>query len=197
MPSLTIHRTLQSSLLVLVLALLSAPGASAQAFGTLGITATGSVNVNRTALHETWQPHPGAGLTVATPFYRGFFEAGATWRRFTARTPSIPRYDALFVYLGWGLRLPVAPRLALESTIRLGNYRMAFDEQTFAGVRNESEMALGAALGLDVRVGRGVSWVAGVRYLKAFTFRRIHLVHLTTGVRYTLKTPAWLRRILE
>ncbi len=169
----------------------------AGAFETLELHALGAANVNRTFLHTLWRARPGAGLSAETPFYLGRIEVGGAWQRFAAATPTVPRFDALLLYLGWGFRWRLSRSLSWQNTVRLGNYRMTFDEQTFSGVRNESETAVGFAAGLDLRLLRSLGLRVGGHYMKAFTFRRLHLFHVEVGLSYSLKTPEWLKTVLQ
>ncbi len=169
----------------------------AQPFETLELSVTGTVNVNRNLLHEFWRAEPGGGLNVTTPFYLGFAEAGGLLHRYGVQTGAVPRFDALLVYAGWGLRLRLAPRLTWQNGFRVGNYRMMFDDDTFAGVRNESELALSLHSSLSLRLsGRMAVRVSG-SYTKVFTFLRLKLFHVSAGVTYRMRTPEWLREFLR
>ncbi|WP_456427219.1 hypothetical protein [Rhodocaloribacter sp.] len=169
----------------------------AQPFETLEWSVTGTVNVNRNFLHEFWRAEPGGGLNLTTPFYLGFAEAGGLLYRYGTKSGGVPRFDALLLYAGWGLRLKLAPRLAWQNGFRVGNYRMRFDDDTFAGVRNESELALALHSSLHLRLSERVAVRVSGSYTKVFTFLRLKLFHVSAGVSYRMRTPGWLREFLR
>ncbi len=169
----------------------------AQPFETLEWSVTGTVNVNRNFLHEFWRAEPGGGLNLTTPFYLGVAEAGGILHRYRAKSGAVPRFDALLIYVGWGLGLKVAPRLQWQNGFRVGNYRMMFDEDTFAGERNESELALAFRSSLRFRLSERVAVRVSGSYMKVFTFHRLKLFHVSAGVSYRMRTPGWLREFLR
>ncbi|WP_457653147.1 hypothetical protein [Rhodocaloribacter sp.] len=195
-PVTTSRHALRVALWTLLLGACAIP-LHAQPFETLELSLTGTVNVNRNFLHEFWRAEPGGGLNLTTPFYLGVAEAGGILHRYRAKTGDVPRFDALLIYVGWGFRLKVAPRLAWQNGFRVGNYRMTFDEDTFAGERNESELALAFRSSLRFRLSERVAVRVSGSYMKAFTFHRLKLFHVSAGVSYRMRTPGWLREFLR
>ena len=171
--------------------------AAAQPFETVTVRAGGALNVNRNFLHEFWRRGIGGEASVATPFYLGYLEAGGAFHRYDNSRPDVPAFDAVLLYAGWGLRLDLADRLRLEGGVRAGNYRMSFDEVTFAGVKNESELTLGLAARVSARLAGPVSVHAGGSYHKVYTFLRLNVWYATAGLSYRFRAPAWLKDVLR
>lgn len=146
-------------------------------------------------LHQYWEPGYGGDVSVATPFYAGVAEAGGSLHRYGAQA-EVPRFDALLVFAGWGAALtPVRP-LSLYAGIRVGNYRMMFDHDTYAGVRNESEVTLGVHTRADLRLGNGWTAYASGSFLQTYTYIRLRSVYVGAGISRTVRTPGWLRDLL-
>lgn len=166
-------------------------------FETLDLLAGATVDVNQGLLfYDLWRPGKGAAAGVATPFYFGTAEAGGAVHRYGARADSVPAFDALVVYAGWGLGAEVG-RLGVHGGVRAGLHRMTFDEDTFVGVRNESELALGAVARVHVDVARGWALYGEAAYMKTYTYIRLQQVWITAGIRARITTPSWLRRVLR
>ena len=187
-------------LIVLLAIWLAVPSARAQEppapFETLEFRLSGTQNMNRNFLHTFWEQGSGIEASVATPFYLGFAEVGGAFHRYRVARPVVPGFDAVFLFAGWGLGAEIG-RLRAEGSVRVGNYRMAFDEVTFAGVRNESELALAGQGRLAVRVAGPVSFHVSGSYLKAYTFFRLKLWYASAGLSYRLRTPAWAKEFLR
>ncbi len=189
------------ALLALMLLPAAVPPAQAQQrvepFETVEVRLGGMSNVNRNFLHAFWKPGAGAEAAIATPFYLGFVEVGGAFHRYEAGPASVPAFDAVLLYAGWGLRLDVADRLRLEGGGRIGDYRMSFDEVTFAGVRNENELALLLQARLALRPAGPVSVYVAGSYMKVYTFVRLNLWYVSAGLSYRLRSPGWLKDLLR
>ncbi|GIV62274.1 MAG: hypothetical protein KatS3mg044_1140 [Rhodothermaceae bacterium] len=170
---------------------------SGQPFERMELVLAGTVNVNHSPLHTFWQARPGVELSVSTPFYRGRAEAGGILHPYTARTAEVPSFSGLLLFAGWGLRVPIAPRLAVEGGARLGNYRMTFDDDTFPGLRTEHELTVALRSTLIGRLHPNLSLYVAGNYMKSYTFIRLKLLHVSAGLRYTFRTPDWLKTFLQ
>lgn len=165
-------------------------------FSTLELRLSGTQNVHRNFLHTYWQPGIGGDVALATPFYLGFAEAGVAYHRYRIDDPNVPAFHAVLLFAGWGLAAETN-RLRLEGSFRIGNYRMSFDENTFAGVRNESELALGVQGRVLVQVVGPVSVHVAGSYMQAYTFLRLKLWYASAGLSYRLQTPHWAEEFLR
>ncbi len=188
-------------LLLGILLLASGPALAqrTEPFSWVELRTSGALNVNRNFLHTYWQPGFGGEVSVATPFYLGYAELGGALHRYPVERFDVPAFTAVLVYAGWGLNVDVADRLRLEGGLRVGNYRMSFEdvESPFAGVKNESELALLVNARVAVRPVGPVSVFVGGSYMKAFTFLRLNLWYASAGVSYRLRSPDWLRDFLR
>ena len=186
---------------VLTLAVLGlgsvAPAHAQEAFATLDVRAAGTVNFNHSFVHEFWEQGVGGEVAVATPFYAGYAELGGALHLYRAATPSVPAFEAWSLFAGWGVGLE-AGRLRFEGGPRVGNYHMRFAaEDAFPGVRNESELALGAAGRIALRpVGPVSVFVAG-SYTRVFTFNRLKLWYASAGISYRFASPTWLKEFVK
>lgn len=169
----------------------------AQPFETVEVLVAGSTNLNRNFLHTFWTPEPGGEVVVALPFYAGQIEGGAVLHRYEDKVPEVPRFHAVLGYVGWGVVVQ-GRGLRWYNGVRLGIYRMAFDEDTpFPGVRTESELTVGMQSRLHVAVARGLSVQVAGGYLKTYTNLRLNLWHASAGLGYRVAAPEWLKRVLR
>jgi hypothetical protein len=188
--------------LLVLAALTGAQLAWAQAgetpFETLEFQFSGARNVNQNFLHVFWKQGTGGEFAIRTPFYLGYAEVGTAYHRYPVEQLTVPAFDAVLMYTGWGLGVGVADRLRLEGGARIGNYRMSFDEvTTFPGVKNESELALLLNARLALRPVGPVSVHIGGSYMKVYTFLRLNLWYASAGLSYRLNSPNWLKEFLR
>jgi hypothetical protein len=183
--------------------LLAAPAhAQPRPFSTVSLYAGGSVPVRTGALAAFYHSSPGFDLVAAAPFYVGVAGLDAGLRRYEQR-PGRADEDlwAAPVALRWGVRpsLPVGGGgggLRAEASARLGALLMRFSGGS-AGLRNESELLMGADAGLSLRVAGRWEIVAGLRYERVFTSTPLHLWQVRAGVRRRFEAPRWLQTLLR
>jgi len=167
-------------------------------FETLEFRFSGARNVNQNFLHTFWQQGTGGEFSVATPFYLGYAEVGGAYHRYPVKQFTVPAFDAVLTFAGWGLGVGVADRLRLEGGVRIGTYRMTFDEITdFPGVKNESELALLLHARLAIRPVGPVSLHLGGSYMKVYTSLTMNLWYASAGLSYRLNSPNWLKDFLR
>jgi len=159
----------------------------------LEIRLSGTRNLNRNFVHTFWQQSTGGELALAMPFYLGFVEAGGAYHRYPVAQPSVPAFNAILVHVGWGLGVDWGSRLRLEGGARIGNYRMSFGEDTFAGVKNENELALMFQSRVAVRLTGPVSLHVSGSYMQVYTFFRLKLWFASAGLSFRLRSPDWLK----
>ena len=167
-------------------------------FSTVELRVGGTSNVNRNFLHEFWKRGTGVELSFGTPFYLGFLEFGSALQRYEA-LGDVPGFGAVWLYAGWGLGVDVADRLRLEGSARIGNYHMGFDDAAteFAGVANESELAMMVNARVAVRAVGPVSIYVSGSYMQAYTFLRLKLWYASAGLSFRFKTPDGLKDFLQ
>lgn len=184
--------------MLLLAALLAAePSAAQDAFSRISLSGGRAYNVNENDFHDSWAVRYAGEAAFATPFYAGEAELGAALHRYDAVGPDVPRFDAVLFYLGWGLDLSPFEVLSWQSGFDVGTYRMTFDEETFPGVRNESEVMLGLNTRIRFNFSRAVSLYAIGRRMRIYTDPRLELTYVSAGIRVTIDSPNWLMTILR
>lgn len=163
---------------------------------TLGLSVVR--NVGRNSFHEQWSPRTGVGVRAMMPFYAGVAEAGVEQLGFRSRRAPVPGFSGRYYFVGWGVELAPAPRLVLSPAFRFGTYAMRFDDPTLPeGRRDESEVALELVSRASWRAGAKWGVTVSGQYRVVLTEPRIQHLNLTAGLARTLKTPAWLRDVLD
>ncbi|MFQ5572597.1 MAG: hypothetical protein ACE5G0_23230 [Rhodothermales bacterium] len=166
-------------------------------FSMVEFRASGTQNMNKNFLHDFWDQGFGGELSIATPFYLGYAEAGGAFHRYRVAQPTVPAFNALLFYAGWGLGTDLGSVARIEGGARIGNYRMSFDEDTFTGVKNESELALMLHTRLAVRPFGPVSLHVSGSYMQVYTFVRLKLWYVSAGLSYRMRSPRWLKEMLN
>jgi hypothetical protein len=178
--------------------LLPAPGyGQGRSFEWIEVSAGLTGDAGRSTYQSYWQRGYGGELSVATPLFAGQAEAGAALHRYATRLERIPRFDAFFAFAGWGVALAPSPHVGWYNGFRLGNYHMRFDEETFTGVRNESELAIALQSRLDLSPVRGWTLFGSVTLQQVYTYIRLRQVYVTAGLRHRMDSPRWLEAFLR
>lgn len=182
-----------------VLCIIAVPAHAQEPFSriSLSVGRAFDINVSENEFDEFWEAGGAAEAILAAPFYAGEVQLGAAVHRFDALDAAVPRFDALLVFTGWSLNLSPFEVLSWHTGFDVGTYRMMFDEETFPGVRNESEFALGAKSRLSFNFSRTVSLYAAGRYLRVYTRPHLPLAYISGGLRLTLDSPEWLITVLR
>lgn len=165
-------------------------------FQSVTVYLSGASNVNRERFHDYWQPGYGLDAGARTPFYRGAVELGTSWHRYRSRDDGVPRFEAFWLYAGWGYSVPVTSWISTFTSVRLGNYLLWFDDDT-PGLVRENELTLGVHGRLSLPINDALSLFAGGTYQKTFTMHRINLWYISAGATYTLRSPSWLKQFLR
>lgn len=178
------------------------PFAQGEPFETLSLTASGQVDLggglDDSGYHSSWTPGPGLALRVSTPFYLGTAHAGVQTAWHDGADP-LPGYLAMLVHGGLGARLSLPLGLEAEPALLAGILSMDFlqDETISAAVRRESELVLGASLDVSAPLTSSLRAIAGVQAVQVYTAPRFRLMSVTAGLRWTARTPGWLRGLLD
>lgn len=187
---------------VLVAALAHVPfearGQSVAPYSTVSLNAGPFWDVKEELLHTYWTLEPVGEAFISTPFQIGQFEVGVMGTRHRPKTPRVPAYDAVLPYAAWdiGIRLPHEVRWAVGP--RLGMVFMDFDvPEELASVSSESEVAIGAHARITVHPLPYVGLYVGASYMQTFTFVRLKLYQVSSGVVLTIRSPRWLIGVLR
>lgn len=184
---------------IFIFFLLRVPAAHGQddAFSRIEVLAGGNYNVGDSQVHDYWEPGYGGELSFLTPFYLGDAELGGAYHRYEASSGDVPRFDALLVYAGWGIALRPIEAVSWYNGFRIGNNRMTFDEETFPGVKNESEFVLGAQSRLTIRLFKQTGIFGAAHFTQTYTYIRIRTVYVSAGLTTSFAAPSWLQTILR
>lgn len=177
-------------------------GYGQEPFSRIEISAGGTFNVKEGNLterriHDYWKPGYGGELSFMTPFYFGDAEAAAAVHRYESLTTDVPSFDAILVYFGWGYDWEFFPGVSWYNGLRLGNNRMTFDDDTFPGVRNESEFSIAAQTRATIHFFQNTGVFASAQIAQTYTYIRFRAVYVSAGVTTSLSTPGWLQSLMR
>ena len=179
-----------------LLFLLLAPAAMAQPFETLEVGLNGAATFGEAPYTDLWDPGLGVEGRVETPFYLGRFTIGVTVAPHTA-LGDVPDYLALYFFGVWSADIDLPGGLRLSPGLQAGLFRMQFDTDDAAAVRNEAELAVGPEVWLSAPLAGPWRLRAGAGAVRIFTNQRIDLRFVRVGVSRTFRTPGWLEEILR
>lgn len=182
--------------ILLALALPFAAVAQPAPFETLEVGLSGAATVGEAPYTDFWDPGLGVEGRVETPFYLGRFTVGATVAPHAARG-DVPDYLALYFFGVWSADIALPAGLRLSPGVQAGLFRMQFDTDDAAAVRNEAELAAGPELWLSAPLAGPWRLRAGAGAVRIFTNERIGLRFVRVGVSRTFRTPDWLREVLR
>ena len=132
------------------------------------------------------------------PFYTGDIRAGLQLFQFNGRSETYPDYLVSFLYIGWGVKIPLISQLDWFNGIRLGSYQMRFDDTDINPTqRVESELGIGFDSGLNLKMSSNWRCQMGVGYIVVFTYKKLELLNFSVGISYTFNAPAWLTEFLK
>lgn len=178
-------------------------------FSTLRLQAGGGLPAGDNALSRHWRLAPAGDLILSTPFYTGELRAGIRYSRFRNREDrnGYSDFHSLFFRLGWALPLETGGRFRLRPSLSIGNHFMRFDTPmsysrpgaSWSHIfdRSESEIAWEASVEGEYRLGESWSLFGSVGYNRTLTFHPLEQWLLSIGVSRSLRTPRWLRSLLE
>ncbi len=150
---------------------------------------------NQSTFHEFWNPKPGGGLSLGTPFYAGDVSVGF-WRHANeAVQDDASDFTTTYVYVGWDLALRLPADVAWHNGVVVGTYRMDLTDTDVNA--NEQELGWGFRSAASYRLGRAWSVYLSGTYLGVMTHTRIHHLLLGIGVTRSFPTPQWLREVLQ
>lgn len=171
--------------------------ASIAPYGTVTIGLSGAAPVAEGALAPWWDAGRGVRLDVHVPFYVGDVGAWAMRVPYTARADAQPDFDAYVVALEWRVSAFPTSRVRPHVAVSAGNFLTTFEGVDTKGLAKESEILVGASGGLALRVTGATSVTTSVTGLQVLTSTPIRLAFATIGIAHTLRTPGWLRGVIE
>ena len=165
-------------------------------FRRLELRAGVAQNLSQDPILDLWSPGPSFSFDASTPFYFGTIGAGFRFERFSGRSAGRPSFNSLLTSLRWGFHWSQWA-VEHEMGVEIGSFFMAFEEDTFAGARRESELALGAYYRIQLPLTERAGLFVRGAYTGVRTRRRMDFFHVTTGIVIKAGMPTWLRSLLE
>jgi hypothetical protein len=169
---------------------------SEEAFSTLSVDLGLALTSGIGNLDRFWESGTGASLRFSTPFHVGTLAVGLRVIPYRA-IANVPKFKGALFHASWGAPVISASWFSLHLGGRVGNLRMAFDDDSQPGVRNESELTVGGEalvrIGGSSRSGLTVGWSLE----RTFTRRPMDLQFLTVTYGYRFGMPGWLGGILK
>ncbi|MFT5142348.1 MAG: hypothetical protein ACI80V_002644 [Rhodothermales bacterium] len=174
----------------------AAQGVSGEPFSSLSVDAGLAMSSGLGDLDRFWESGTGASLRFSTPFHVGSLAVGI---RVLPYRPiaDVPKFNGALFHASWGAPVISASWFSLHLGGRLGNLRMAFDDDSQPGVRNESEFTVGGEALLRVGGSRRSGLTIGWSLERTFTKKPLDLQFLTVTYGYRFAMPEWLGGILK
>ena len=166
-------------------------------FSHIALRGSMTPNVRHNASYRHWQRGSGVTFAAATPFYFGEMETGLALHRYPSSDRDTPSFEAWFVFAGWGAGYSAPRVFSWYAGLRTGIYYMDFDEDTFPGVREESEFSLALVSRIDLHLSQTARLFVEGHVMRTYTLPRFDTAGLTGGIGLRFRSPAWLRALLE
>lgn len=171
------------------------PANAQDAFSRIGFGADIAKDVRHADFQKIWSTGLAADVYAETPFYLGQVRIAA--RYLHAVSTSVTDIRTLHVRASWGPVVPLGNRVVVTPAVSVGNLLMSFQDEPVSFRRQESELAFGASAGFAVRISDNLSWVVSTEFVHAFTSRPVDFTFVSSGIKYELHSPDWLRRFLD
>jgi hypothetical protein len=153
---------------------------------------------NKDAFFRYWEAGSGFGGVVGSPFYIGRAELGIEYHHYRVKDGRVPVLDAFFIYSGWSYPFELGG-FSVAPGLRLGNYRMIFDDKTspFRSESDESEFSTGVTLDLKYMIADRVGVSAGISHTTVHTYNKLYNVYIGGGMVVRLKTSERVSKALS
>lgn len=171
----------------------------------IGLTADGILFGNE--LLDEWNARPGGGLEIRIPYYSGVLEFGTRYIRYREKTYENSDFRSIFLYTGWSYPLYPADRFSISPGLRAGYHFLRQDREiiySFPGggegyVFNKYEGDFAFELMLRASFKIGEHWIlhATSSYNRTVLNHPLSVGHVAVGISGRLRTPEWLRTLLQ
>ncbi|NND71451.1 MAG: hypothetical protein HKN43_07720 [Rhodothermales bacterium] len=185
-----------------VLAVITIAGADSaygqsRPFDTIHFGVAGGLDFVETEIHETWTIPAVAGIYIASPFYAGQAVISATYLPASSRSGDVTDFWALYAGAGLDYPLKINNRIEFVPGFRFGSMYMNFKDEPVDFRKEESEIFVGAELGLVTTITPSAKLKFSSTLLHTFTDVPIDVSLFNLGIEYRIKTPGWLRNVLQ
>ncbi len=191
------RKSLVGWFVVLLLMLFSPQPSQSQdaAFSTVSFGLNVSKDLNNADFQQRWRSKLAADAYAETPFYLGNVRIGA--RYLQAVSSTLTDIQTVHMRASWGPEFELADRVKLSMAGSIGSFYMSFVDEPVSYRKSESELVFGASTGLAIELSSHVSWELSAEWARAFTAKPLDFVFVSSGVRYTLASPKWLKSFLD
>jgi hypothetical protein len=197
------NKIVKAAVLLIFLSLCGFSSTFAQeAFSSVRLTGTGHKQISNTEFTRNWAPVSGFGFELSTPYYKGSLEAGVRVFRFDAFEFENSGFWSRYAFAGWFYRYATSDKLFLVPGIRGGiNFMLHDEEKVYGGEYNfkraESEFAYEILLRIEYDINATWGFYTSVSYHRTMLNIPIDTLYGTAGVTARLRSPEWLKRVLE
>ena len=169
-----------------------------EAFDRMSIELNYLSNINQNTFHQFWQPSLGAELSIGFPFYAGTVKGGLHFLPYRAKDDPQIDFISQYYFVQWGFNLPIIDRFDWHNGLRIGSYRMDFDDdQINVTQQTESELAVGVTSVVILKISTTWRIRGSVDYIKVYTKKHLELTFVSAGFCFEFDTPAWLKEFLK
>lgn len=184
---------------ILISALITPASAQKTAFSELDFFVHKIENIsNNDAFFRYWKAGSGLKTGVNAPFYLGRAELGIEYHSYPVKQDDIPVMKALYFYSGWSYPFQKAG-FTLSPGVRLGNYRMIFDDNRspFRSESDESEFSTGFTVNAQYLIANKIGVSLSASHTTVHTYNKLYLVYVGGGIMLRLQTSEKVSHVLS
>jgi len=162
-------------------------------------------NVNNNDFHYFYESKNGLKTSITTPFYWGNIQASLKLIPFV----DIGDYDANILIIQpnikWGKNISLSDNVTWFNSAGLGINIFYFSDKTFSSIdeiiffieKTESEIGFIYTSILGYSLNQKIHLNLDISNDIIFTYKKINLLYVGMGMSYSIKTPNWIKLILE
>ena len=162
-------------------------------------------NVNHNNFHDFYKPRNGIRTSITTPFYWGDVQASLQVLPFSNNGQSYADFTEIQPNLKWGKDIYLSDNITWFNSVGFGINIFYFsdkkilstDEVLFFIEKTESEIGFSYSSRLSHSLNKNIHFNFEISNDIIFTYKKINLVNIGIGMSYSIKTPNWIKLILE
>ena len=162
-------------------------------------------NINRNNFHDFYKPRNGIRASITTPFYWGDVQASLQVLPFANNGQSYADFTKIQPNLKWGKDIYLSDNITWFNSVGFGINIFYFsdkkilstDEVLFFIEKTESEIGFSYSSRLSHSLNKNIHFNLEISNDIIFTYKKINLVDIHIGVACLIKTPKWIKLILE
>lgn len=188
------------TLLILLLALNVNYAQRSNPFENITVGLDAAVTVYDNTFKEYWNSGNAFGLSVSTPFYYGNLDAGLIFNPYYAKDKEQPDFTGLLIYLQWSENVLTYQNTSLSLGLSTGLYQMIFDKtEEYYNQSDlfEHEITIGLSALLSHKIENNISANITCQYHTIYFRKKLSFVYIGASLRYSFKTPDWLKEFLD